>query len=345
MSDAALEELIDRVTEALDEGDLEAAGAALDDAKARGGENHPHVLHMAGMVAWERGDTSHALGFLMQAMDQGPDKPMIYLDGAECLMAAGESIDEAEAAVAMALKLESITEQERNEAFLLLAQIRLNAEDPDEALEHLEKISPDLHGHGAFLATKAAVMDALERFDEAAEALKAAIAQEPGEPDFHYHLGIVLEHSGRSEEAVEAMLKVLELDLAADRELGDMVGGPPSFAEIQQLRGALEDVFEGLPDPLLRLVANAPITVQDRATADQVRAGMDPRATIAFLGTPKQSDADDDDSAQLDGIVVMRDLLVTSIEDDEDIPEALIEALVDELRGFFRLSDVVVESV
>jgi predicted Zn-dependent protease with MMP-like domain len=111
----------------------------------------------------------------------------------------------------------------------------------------------------------------------------------------------------------------------------------PDFAETQELRSILEDVFEELPDPVLKLVANAPIKVQARPTIDQVRAGLNPRAMIGFIGKPKQGE----EEAELEGIVVMRDIVLEEVEDEEELPGELFYALMEELQYFFKRDDIV----
>ncbi|MBK6921706.1 MAG: tetratricopeptide repeat protein [Deltaproteobacteria bacterium] len=327
--------LVDQALRAVDDDELDTAESILDDCKGSVGENHPRVLHLAGMLAWAQGDLERANGFLMQAADGAPDRADIQLDCAECLF-TGEELDEAEAQVRAALALPSLTKPQGDDARLLLAQIRLAGDDPDEALEVLAEIDPQLHGHPAFLSTRGSANMHAGKLDEAIADLGAAVELDPEDADLHYQLAIVLGTAGKHDEATAQMQKVRELDAAED--------GPseePSFAEAQELRSRLEDVFEQLPDPLLKLVAHAPITVQTRASEEQVAAGVDPRNVIAFLGTRKRGN----DDAELTGIVVMRDLLPAEDEADEEGDDAveteLFYGLMDELQSFFDRNDLV----
>ena len=52
---------------------------------------------------------------------------------------------------------------------------------------------------------------------------------------------------------------------------------------------------------------------------------------VAFVGAPKTDDAE----AELEGIVIMYDLLMIMIDDDDEIPEVFIVGIIDELRRFF----------
>jgi tetratricopeptide (TPR) repeat protein len=326
-----VDRLVDRGLQAVDDGELETAESLLDDARGLVGENHARTLHLAGMLAWAKGDLERANGWLMQAADAGSDRADIQLDCAECLF-AGDEIDEAEAQVRAALALSGISRGQQDDGRLLLSQIRLAADDAEEALEVLGEIDPSLHGHAAYLSTRGAAHLASGKLDEAIADFEGALKEEPEDADLHYQLGLAYRAAERREDSNAAMLRVLELDGAEDGPTSE-----PSFAEVQELRSRLEDVLEQLPDPLLRLLANAPITVQARATVEQVKAGLDPRSSVCFTGTPKQGE----EEAELTGIVVMRDLLPPEPEDEEELETELFYGIMDELQGFFRRDDLV----
>ncbi len=332
--DQALDTVIRGGLDAVEAGDIQTALDAVDAAAKQVGENHVQVLHLNGMIAWAEGRVENASGYLMQAVDLGSEQPEVYLDCAECLFIHGDDLGEAEAVVRALLARESIDHDDpaRDEAHLLLAQIRLDDDDTDEALECLGKVQPKMRTHPAYLSTYGAVMMALGKNDEAVKSLEAAVLVAPEDPDFHYQLGLTREAAGDQEGAAEAMLHVLELDGAVvddeaeDEELTD--------AARSALIRSFEEVLEEIPDPVLRLIAHAPISVQPRATPEQVRGGVNPRSAVAFVGTPKA----DEQPAKLEGIVVLRDLLLVMIDDDEEISEVFVIGIIDELRRFFNES-------
>lgn len=336
-TESDIDNLIDRGLEAVDAETLETAEQILDDARTEVGENHVRVLHLAGMLAWAQGDIERATGFLMQATDQQPERGDIYLDCAECLFLVDE-IDEAEAAVRAALALPSLSSEHANEGRLLLAQIRLADDDPEEALEVLEQIDEELKTHPAFLAARGSALLSAGKADEAVGELRKAIAEQPDDSDLHYQVAIALEQAGDQDQARAEMLETLRLDLEAMKEDGLDVAKEPDYAEVQEIRSRLEDVFEQLPDPVLKLVASAPIKVQAHASEDQVRGGTDPRSIISFEGKAKS----DDEEAELESIVVMRDLLVSEVEDDDELEGELFYALMEEIQRFFDRDDIVV---
>lgn len=337
MADAEIDELIDRGLEAVDNDELEQAQGILDDAREKAGENNARVLHLAGMCAWADDDLEHATGFLMQATDQSPTGAQIYLDCAECLFSV-EEIEEAEVQARAALELDGLAGDQADDARLLLSQLRLALDDAEEALELLDAIDDVRKEHPAYLSTRGAVLLGLGQFEASIALLENASKQEPDDADLHFQLGIAFEHSGDLERSRASMLRVLELDIKEWEDVGEQLPDEPDFAETQELRSRFEDALEEIPEPLLKLLGAAPITVQSRASSEQVKNGVNPRSTVAFLGTPKT----DDDEAELRGLVIMRDLLLAEVDDDEGIDGELFYALIEELQYFFKRDDIVV---
>jgi tetratricopeptide (TPR) repeat protein len=73
-----------------------------------------------------------------------------------------------------------------------------------------------------------------EKFEEAAEAYKAAIGKEPGEPVYHGNLGSIYLKLGRSDEALEAFKKMLELQpesYSANKNIGEILGARKMYQE------------------------------------------------------------------------------------------------------------------
>lgn len=324
------EELVERGLQADEDGDVELAERILDEAGRRLGENHPRVLHLAGRVAWAHGDIDRATGFLQQATDKQPERPEIYIDCARCLHILGDD-NHAEEQVRAALALPSLDEKLEGDARVLLSQIRLEDDDPEEALEVLEGVPESLKSHALYLATLADVLVELDRTNEALELLARAVEVEPDDPDYHYQRGLTQQSAGDVEGGTASMVRVLELETALRGQ-----SAAPSFQEAQALRNQLEEAMEELPDPILGLVANSPITVQAAATVEQVRAGADPRSPVFFVGRPKL----DGQEAELTGIVVARDVLVDEVDDEDEIAEALLVSLVEEITDFFGRDDL-----
>jgi hypothetical protein len=76
--------------------------------------------------------------------------------------------------------------------------------------------------------------------------------------------------------------------------------------------------------------------VQARVTAEQVARGADARSPVVFLGTPGGEDED----AELQGVVVLRNLVLEEVSDDDEIASTLFYALMEEIREFFGRDDL-----
>lgn len=332
-----IDTLIDRGLAAVEDENIEAATAALEQATAAAGEDNARVLHLRGLLAWAQDDLENATTTLLKAADLDAGRPEIHFDCAECLYTM-EEIEDAEEQVRKVLELSDVPGEQADDARLLLSQLRLTAEDPAGALEALEAIDASRKEHPAYLGALGSALLADEQFDTAVATLRKALEHDAEDPDLHYQVGIALEAVGDLQGSRAAMLRVLELDEKDWADLGEDAPPPPDFAETQELRSRLEEVLEGLPDPVLKLVAAAPITVQARATAAQVGEGIDPRGTVVFLGSPKS----DEDEAELSGIVIMRDLVLTQVDDDDEIDEELFYSLLEQIQHFFRRDDIIV---
>jgi tetratricopeptide (TPR) repeat protein len=102
-----------------------------------------------------------------------------------------------------------------------------------------------------------------EKFEEAAEAYKAAIDKEPGEPVYHNNLGSSYMKLGRSEEALAAFRQMLELQpesYSANKSIGEILGAMkkyeealPYFRKASELSAADPDAFYNLGACLINL--------------------------------------------------------------------------------------------
>jgi len=336
--DQNVEAILAEGHEALEADDLERAEQCLEQARDSAPEPHAGVLHLSGMIAWADQDLEAATRDLLEAVDLAPKVPQYRLDVAECLFSIDE-IEEAELHARSIMELPGTTAEQVDESRLLLAQLRLADDDPEEALEILDAIDPSRKDHPAFLSTRGTVLVADERYEEAIADLSAALESDDGDPDLHYQLGVAYELSGNLDASRESMVRVLELESEErDEMFEDEDGKELTDYERESLRETLEDAMEELPDPVLKLVASVPITVQRCATVEQVRAGLNPRSVVGFLGTPKS----DTIVADLKGIVIMRDLLLVAVEDEDEYEGELFYALVEEIQTFFQRHDLVI---
>ncbi|WP_086001847.1 tetratricopeptide repeat protein [Plesiocystis pacifica] len=338
---ADLDATVDQARAALEQGDFEGAQRLLE-AAATGGANmeDPRLLHLGALLAWAGGDIDEAVSSFERALAAKPVEPRLYVDAGE-LYADMMNFDDAEDVLRTALEREDLelNKEDRAEVLLLLAQTRLAHldADPEEALELLDQIDPSLHTDPAWVSVRAAALAGLGRAEEGEGLLAGAVERETDPEagaELLYQLGLAQRATGKVDAAVESWLALRRRDLAqlevdADAEL--------EADERDDLQRQLEDVLESLPDPVLKLVATAPIRVERWVSEAMIRGGYDPRSAVIFEGRPSTDDA----AAELQGIVLFRDMIVAEIDSDEEIADAIVESLVNELDRFFDIEGLV----
>lgn len=73
-----------------------------------------------------------------------------------------------------------------------------------------------------------------EKYEEAAEAYKAAIDKEPGEPVYHNNLGLSFLKLGKSDDALDSFKKMLEVQpesYSANKNIGEILGAMKKYEE------------------------------------------------------------------------------------------------------------------
>lgn len=328
--------LLEEVVESIEADDAEAAQMAIDALGSESGDDSPVHSYARGLYAWAAGDWEEAASRLMNAVDEGLDYAPAYLDCAEFMLDSGHPLEEAEAPLRVLLGRDGLDASVRDEAMLMLAQVRLEDDDPDEALEIAEGVSAK-EGQ-TYFGVRASIAMASGKPAEGVSFMEKAVEEDPEDADALYHLGIALHLAGREADCAEVMIKVLEAD-AEDDGLE-----PSDDTEDRALIAVFEEVLENLPEPLMKRVANANVVVQDRPTHDQIRAGIDPRGGVALLGTPTGPKGDPDD-AKLEGIVINRGPLYVELVNEDDVPEALLRHLLVEFRRFFAMEKLAVVAV
>ena len=185
---------------------------------------------------------------------------------------------------------------------------------------------------------------ALGQREAAVEAMRAAVAVEPDDADLLYQLGVVLHAAERFDDAQSTMVKVLEMDAARRASEGE---DALDSAQERDLKDRFDAMLEEIPEPILKRIAEVPVKVQRAPQVSDVESGLDPRNAVAFVGTPLGPGGD----AALEGIVLMRDLLIDGLDEfdglseEEQIHELLLEHTLVELRRFFGLEELVVAGV
>jgi len=344
---AKLNEQFEAAIAALEDQDVQAAELARNAAIEAGTDpDHAAIRYLDFMLEWLNGeelDDEEVMASLASAETLledavGLDDPKlatrIVLDLADVLTSVG-MVDEPEAALRSLCERDDLDLGARFDACALQVDIALDFhDDPELALELLDKVDASLHSQPAYVSLRAGTLLDLDRSDEAIASLEAALA-ETDDVNLRYQLAMTMRHTAESTTtppaAIEHLLTVRARDLA-DHDIDPSAAIPrPQARDLQRY---LEDVLETLPDPVIKRVGAVPIRVERWASEDAVRAGCDPRSTVVFEG---RTDSDAGDDGQLDAIVIFHDALVVQIDDDDEIFELLTLGLVEEFDRFFGL--------
>lgn len=337
-----LDDIFARGFAALESGDLDEARAATAAAIEVGAdEDDARRRYFEFMIPWlDEATEDDEIDELLAELGDLPEQATklanpvaagrIVLDLADILIDLDE-IDEAELALRSLGERKDLQLDDAADALVMRAHISMEVhEDIDEALALLDQVDPSMHERLGYISLRAAVLVELDRADEAIELLRKAITRED-DTELHYQLGAMLRQHGDDDEATKHLLLVRERDLVAHEV---PLGAVLPRDEVEDLRRHLEDVLDTLPEPVMAKLASAAIQVERWTSEDMVRAGADPRTTLAFEGQPA---TDDEDDGQVDTIIVYRDAIVAQIDSDDDIPGVLALSLVEEVDRFFDL--------
>lgn len=125
-----LESLLERIDQALDDGDVDDARAALELARELAGEDHPEVLYAEAGIAWEEHGAEAAEAILKRLVGEHPD----HADALYALARIAEERDDARAMVGYHVRVLELDAR---------ADERTRVGTPEE-LDYIEAIARDV---------------------------------------------------------------------------------------------------------------------------------------------------------------------------------------------------------
>lgn len=165
--------LLSRAEQGFRDGRLDSARSDLAQARALAGD-HPAVLHLLALVERKAGNAEAAAAAFTAALRLAPADPQINGNYANLLAAGGQS-EQALDHYGRAIGADSgFLDARFNRAMLLQRLGRL-----DEALADVEALIADRSTEARFHSARGAILRALDRLGEAAEAFDAALALDP----------------------------------------------------------------------------------------------------------------------------------------------------------------------
>ncbi len=318
---------IDEAWKALEREDLAGAESACARAEAMSPEL-PDTLHLRGAVLEARGDVDGALDLYRRAAAADPEFASPRLGAAGLLLDRGD--DEG----ALALADEAVTSAEgaeRVEALLVCAEIAASRGDGKRTRAHLRSAAESATDSGQLFAAAEALLD-IGDSDAAEAALLRAREHGADEADVHHGLGMVAGAREDHAAMVDHFLEVARLD----RE------SPPTYRLSEdEFDACAERALAELPDPVIELLENVPVLIDDGPSDDLIREGLEPRLLGLFTGIPlpHKSHVGGGETPHIDAVHLFRRNLERRFRDPDELVEQIRITVLHETAHFFGLED------
>ena len=334
-----LSTILDRGFAALDEGDFDAAEAALMQAQ-RIDRQHVDVLVLDGelnLVAEEYGTAEESF---RKAMAAAPEAMAPRLGLARTLLSLLFEAQDAKAA--------DEARERADEILQVLEEVPRDSEDyPEAVLTRLGALAGVGGKHAASARLLALTEDTIGLLPEfALEAappvssfdlptalrwLDAAAASDDLRADALHTRGAILAEFEQRAPMIAAWTEVWKLDGGADVPPPEVVATDDEFEEMAQ--AALEE----LPAELRERLRRAAILVDDRPSLELVEEGVDPRSLGLFTGTPTTEEASGQPT--LTHIYLFKQNLERQSRDLDELAEQVRITVWHETAHFFGLDE------
>lgn len=265
---------LDRGWDLVKKGDLRGARSSARRALETEPDS-PEAHNLLGYVAAQEGDADEALEHYRQAMalDDGYIDPM--LNAAEVLIHPLQEYDEALMLCDEVLDFAEGAE-ETADALLLKFDALLGKGERDAARRVLDDLPEGLTENPTYPFLIGRAWFEVGEIDKAEHYLRAAIQNDPRNPDAQYYMGLVLDARGDVRGATIALLESRELEL----HLEPLPWSPPR----NQFQKAVERGIAQLEPDLLQHIRDALVLVTDMPGIEMIADGVDPRAPVLLDG-------------------------------------------------------------
>lgn len=207
-------------------------------------------------------------------------------------------------------------------------------DDPVEAKSTFHSFPEEMRSLREFQLALARVEQQLKEFAPAEERLRALLRAEPQDADACHLLADLLEDQEKNEEAEKYFLETLRLDSREPERT--------TPALLEEMKQIVKRVFSVLPEELAQDLLALPFVYQPRPTEQEVRDGLDPRATEEFVLAP-DTDEESDDFELPEKIIFYTENILRNCEDTEDLQYELALLLLQDLGEFIGLDEGVIE--
>lgn len=333
--DAELIARLERGWDRLEQGDLDGARAAAEEALALEADL-PEALSLRGAAAAAAGRHEEALAEFARAIELDPEFVDPYLRAADLYI---YPLSQPEEAIELCDEALEVAEEEEEylDALLLKAEAQLELGEEEQARETLGDLPPARLPDGAFELRAGQALLGAGDLPAAERRIKAALAAEPGMTDALHALGLLHEARGEERKMVQAWLKVREADLAEP---------PPPWALSRERFDELaQQALAELPEQLRAHLDNVPILAADYPSIELVAEGNDPRMMGFYSGVPVPEKATHQESPHLDCVFLYQRNIERAARAVAEVEEEIRRTLIHETGHFFGLSEEELEEM
>jgi len=261
----AIRALLERGVAAQRADRLDDAEAAYRDVLTRDPEN-ADGLHLMGLVAARRGDTTTAIDLIERAIQRRPDMPMFHFNLAQALVRVGKTHD---AAAALRRAIDLAPDYAAAHAALGAAYEALaDAGAAEQQYRRLIALQPQ-SAIGYFLLAN--LQQRYWRLTEAAENYRAALRLSPDHSGAASNLAIALKLQGKYDEAVATWRGILARDATYRHASVCLAETLNSGGEYEEALAVYAAAIRARPDPGIEIrraieLPSVPVSVEQIAT-------------------------------------------------------------------------------
>lgn len=269
-------------------------------------------------------------------MADGGADVVSLLERAELLADSGE-LDAAAALAGRALDAAG-TPVDRADALLLAAELAALGGDLGRARELVADLDLGAVDAAELLARAGSLALTFDDPRGAADLFARAAAADPRFADAHHGLGVARELMGDRAGMIAAFQRVRELDAAAE---------PPAWRfSDDEFVAIAEAAMSELPDPVIALLENVPILVDDAPSADIIAEGYDARLLGLFSGVPLPHKSHvTEQQPVIDAIHLYQRNLERVCQGADELADEIRTTVLHETAHFFGLEDDDLEDI
>jgi predicted Zn-dependent protease with MMP-like domain len=321
--------------EASHSGRTDEALAWLDEALAahpEGAEAH----NGRGEILWDEGRVDEALHEFERSLEADSKFITAHLNRAELLV---EDLGEFEQAVSLCDELLSgrpelprLDRGSEAEVYYLKAKAAFYLDNLEGALFLVRRGLKTGGEVPVYRAFDGQILFELGRFTDARRALELAAALDPESGHALYHLALVLERLGETEDAAAAFGRANALD-------PDHYQLPVTIEE-SEFREAAATALDNLPRSIREYVSDVPVLIQDYPTEELIASeNVSPQILGLYMGVPRTEAEHSFQREDLNQVVLFKQNLEKVCQDTNELIEQIQVTVRHEIGHHLGLSE------